>query len=157
MKIVASISFLYFKKGIRNNKDGFPLFANSTSILEISFSVYLVGSVGHSTFSLTRQRWPLGIWRFTAWNYGSNTLRVLYIGLSGPYFGLKNLDGIAQVRGKMEVLLLVEAISYHRGEGKREYETQRVSKRREKRKGGDRKWMERIEGKRWIKTADGIF
>lgn len=44
---------------------------------------------------------------------------VLYIGVNGPYFGLKNFDGTAQLRGKMEVLLLEEAISYHGGEGEK--------------------------------------
>ena len=54
-------------------------------------------------------------------NFGLSLRGVLCIGVNGSYcLELKNFDGTAQLRGKMEVLLLEEDISYHRGEGKEE-------------------------------------
>lgn len=52
---------------IRSGKDCFPHCENGMSILVTSLYVYLIGSVGHSTFSLTGQRSPLEICQFTLW------------------------------------------------------------------------------------------
>lgn len=76
-------------------------------------------------------------------SFGLRFRRVLCIGVNGPYcLKLKNFDWTARLRGRREVLLLGEDISYHRGEGK-------GNKRHRGRGRGDRKrkGREKMNGK----------